>query len=143
MIRIGSLHCDLCRFKSGYGAIWVARVLGERTSIDERLQKDIGSIHRSQHGIAPRNDAGILMTQRRAKKCKVCRQEFQLWNSLQKACSVECALALVRIEAAKKEKRQLRADRENLKTARDYIKTAGGIQCLYTSQRLRKTLHQL
>jgi hypothetical protein len=50
-------------------------------------------------------------------KCKQCKKNFDQWNSLQKACSPECALKLTRVEAERRKRKDLKLRREVLKTA--------------------------
>jgi hypothetical protein len=49
-------------------------------------------------------------------KCKHCKQPFTQWNSLQKACSPECALKLAIVETEKRERKKTKAKREAIKT---------------------------
>lgn len=62
------------------------------------------------------------------KKCKVCPVRFEPYNSLQRACSPDCALVLARKEAAdkaqKERKRFVREGRKRLKTKGDHTKEA-------------------
>lgn len=61
---------------------------------------------------------------RKPKKCKVCPAEFIPTNSLQKACSVVCAMAIGREAAAKVERKLLRDRRATLRTRSDWMKLA-------------------
>ena len=58
------------------------------------------------------------------KTCKAqsCRQKFEPWNSLQKACSVECSLEVARQEQQDKEKRQIEAARKADRQRLDELK---------------------
>lgn len=65
----------------------------------------------------------------KAKKCKVCRQQFVPQRMSQKACSPECAISLAVSERGKAEKvakvKEKQADavkRESFKTRSDWIK---------------------
>ena len=60
------------------------------------------------------------------KKCKNpdCREWYQPWSSLQKACSPACALVVGRQEQERKEKRELRHRKEKLKTRQDWLREA-------------------
>ncbi|WP_372966608.1 recombination protein NinG [Marinobacter sp.] len=65
------------------------------------------------------------------KKCRVCRKPFEPFNSLQVACSPECALQYAKRERQKAEERKakeqrkwVREQRAKLKTRRDYVKEA-------------------
>ncbi|WP_328186949.1 recombination protein NinG [Marinobacter sp. OP 3.4] len=67
----------------------------------------------------------------RKKKCKVCKGEYQPMNSLQKACSPACALALVdreKEQKAAKERKESRAwirkQKQDLKTRGQHMKEA-------------------
>ncbi len=65
------------------------------------------------------------------KTCKVCRSKFSPLRPLQSVCSPDCSLALVvrhrekseRLEA-QQTRRTIKAQKEKLKTKRDYIKEA-------------------
>ena len=50
------------------------------------------------------------------KKCRVCKKQFEQWNSMQFACSPACALKHGKEVEAKKSKKQLVIRREGLKT---------------------------
>lgn len=55
------------------------------------------------------------------KKCKVCKNRFQLFRSTQKVCSPNCALELASINAAKKEKKHKReTDKQSRKGLREF-----------------------
>ena len=67
------------------------------------------------------------------KRCKAksCRQKFEPWNSLAKACSPECALEVAQQERQAKERRQIEAARkadrqrlEELKPRAKHLKEA-------------------
>lgn len=67
----------------------------------------------------------------RVKRCKACREEFLPNNTLQKACSVPCAINLVdktkqkaSLEKARIERADLRKRREKLKSKGDWAKEA-------------------
>lgn len=61
---------------------------------------------------------------RKPKKCKVCLLEFVPNTSLQKACSVACAIIIAR-KSTEKVERKLLADRKlKLKTRSDWMKEA-------------------
>ena len=49
------------------------------------------------------------------KKCKVCKSKFQLFRTTQKVCSPNCAIALAKVDGAKKEKKSHSAAKRNLK----------------------------
>jgi hypothetical protein len=69
------------------------------------------------------------------KKCRICKESFQPFNSTAYACSPECALVAVKASNAKKhakavregqkrEKQALRTRREALRSKSDYLKSA-------------------
>ncbi|MCX2780409.1 recombination protein NinG [Microbulbifer thermotolerans] len=64
------------------------------------------------------------MAELKPKKCKNCGEKFRPFQTLQKACSVACALSLSRKDAAKRERRALRERRQKLKTRADWLREA-------------------
>lgn len=75
------------------------------------------------------------MAKVRSKKCKVCEQEFIPRNSLQKCCSIDCALKYATQDISKKEQKKqkeieriekasIRYRKEKLKTKNDLIREA-------------------
>lgn len=67
----------------------------------------------------------------RTKTCKICKTEFSPRNSLQKACSVPCAMEVVKADKAKeartverKEKAERREKKEGFKTRREHLREA-------------------
>lgn len=60
----------------------------------------------------------------KAKKCKVCREEFAPWSSLQKACGVQCAIILTRQAQEKLERKVLAERRTKLKTRAGWMSEA-------------------
>ena len=50
----------------------------------------------------------------KTKKCKVCGDEFVQANSMQKVCSVKCAVDLAMIEKEKKRKREWSKEKEEI-----------------------------
>lgn len=67
----------------------------------------------------------------KVKTCSICREKYRPTSSLQKVCSVQCAIEYTRRQAAKKEAAQAKAERnetraklEKLKTRSDYLKEA-------------------
>lgn len=65
----------------------------------------------------------------RTKTCKICKTEFSPRNSLQKACSVPCAMEVVKADKAKevrtverKEKAERREKKEGFKTRHDHLR---------------------
>ncbi len=49
------------------------------------------------------------------KKCKACGEKFQPFNSMQKACSPKCALAMVEEKKAKDRRKENAADKKKLR----------------------------
>lgn len=60
------------------------------------------------------------MTKVRLKKCKICNNEFNPRNSLQKCCSMDCALVYAK---ADQQKRQVKQERKELKEKKEALKT--------------------
>jgi hypothetical protein len=58
----------------------------------------------------------------RKKKCKACKQLFQPFNSLAKACGVECSLVLARSEKAKKVAAAEKAEKAEVRKAKKQFK---------------------
>jgi hypothetical protein len=59
------------------------------------------------------------------KRCRVCGKYFEPLSSMAKACSVHCALEIARKVRAKAEEKAKRADRKELREARQRTKTRG------------------
>ena len=60
----------------------------------------------------------------KSKRCKVCKEEYLPWNSLQKVCSPKCAIVHTKNEKQKARKRDTRKRKEALKTKSDWLKEA-------------------
>lgn len=58
------------------------------------------------------------------KKCKVCGDKYQPANSLQKACSLPCALKYAEQQREKKERKWVREEKQRLKTKREVMPEA-------------------
>lgn len=58
------------------------------------------------------------------KKCAICKQPFQLFRSLQKCCSHQCALKLAVINREKDERRDHKKAKDKLKTKGEWAKEA-------------------
>jgi len=56
------------------------------------------------------------------KKCKNCNELFTPHNSLQKACSVKCAIGLTKSQKKKEFKQETRKLKEKLKTRSDWMR---------------------
>jgi len=65
-----------------------------------------------------------MTANRKPKKCRVCPAEFIPVNSLQKACSVDCALEIGRKAAAKVERKLLRDRKAMLRTRSEWMRLA-------------------
>jgi hypothetical protein len=59
------------------------------------------------------------------RRCRACGNSFQPISSMSKACSVPCALALVRQTNARKEARAKREERVATRVAKEKVKTRG------------------
>lgn len=59
------------------------------------------------------------------KRCRVCGKYFEPLSSMAKACSVHCALEIARKVRAKAEEKAKRAERKELREARQRTKTRG------------------
>ncbi len=59
------------------------------------------------------------------KTCAACKTKFEAWNSLAKACSPACALALVDRDKAKKESVKVKAARLWIRKRKQDLKTRG------------------
>lgn len=60
----------------------------------------------------------------KAKKCAVCRELFQPFQSLQKVCSPKCASDYARGQRTKAERRELKKRKQALKTNGELLKEA-------------------
>lgn len=60
----------------------------------------------------------------RKKKCAHCRSLFQPINSLQKCCSVPCAIAYAKAEKEKADKKELQVRKLKLKSRGEWLKEA-------------------
>ena len=60
----------------------------------------------------------------RTRKCAVCRTMFARFQTTQKVCSTDCAIALVMQQKAKLERKRDRERKQALKTRSDYIREA-------------------
>lgn len=61
---------------------------------------------------------------KRKTKCKICRTEFVKRSIDHKVCSPECAIELAKVENEKKERKQLRVMKEQIKSRSDLTKEA-------------------
>lgn len=62
-------------------------------------------------------------TQPKPKKCKCCPEKFIPRNSLQTVCSPKCAIQLANQLSERKQKRQEKAERDDLRARREKLKT--------------------
>lgn len=67
----------------------------------------------------------------KARKCRICRQEYRPWRALQKCCGPDCEHAYAMQVVAKRQAKQkaderkaIKARKEKLKGRRDYLKEA-------------------
>ena len=65
-----------------------------------------------------------IRSKARRKKCRHCREWFQPFNTLQRACSPECAIEVARKDGQKELRKANRLAREALKTRGDYQREA-------------------
>jgi len=69
------------------------------------------------------------------KKCKVCGTEFVPQRTTQSVCDWKCALELQHEKAEKKQKREIREQKQKLKTKSEYVKEAQASFNRYIRQR--------
>ena len=58
-----------------------------------------------------------------SRKCRACKATYEPRNSLQKACSIMCAMALAKIGRERAERRERQEDRKAQREAKQRIKT--------------------
>lgn len=75
------------------------------------------------------------MTPTRLKRCRQCREKFAPMNSMQIVCSPSCALALVRVDAAKRERASIRERNRALKSRAEWMRNAQKAFNLYIRSR--------
>ena len=66
----------------------------------------------------------ILKKIPKLKKCKACGQMFEPFKTLQRVCSVECAIVLANIATEKKKQKEARELKAKLKTRADWLREA-------------------
>jgi hypothetical protein len=59
------------------------------------------------------------------KKCRICREPFEPFNSLQVACSTVCAITVAKGQAAKETKKREKAERKELRERKQALKSRG------------------
>ena len=59
-----------------------------------------------------------------AKKCRVCKERFEPFNSLQFACSTKCAISWGKSDVEKKERKENKEAKAKLKSRGEHIKEA-------------------
>ena len=64
------------------------------------------------------------MTQNKPKKCSICKNLFEPKNSMQKVCSIKCAIDYSASLKKNKEFRETLQRRENLKSRAEWLKEA-------------------
>ena len=69
-------------------------------------------------------------------KCKICRTEYRKWSISQKVCSnPDCAIALVELDKAKKQRQADKARRIELKSKREWLKDTQAVFNSYIRKR--------
>ena len=58
------------------------------------------------------------------KKCKVCKKAFEPRSSTQTVCSWQCAIVNTNVEKAKRERKEYRKRKDELKTRSEWLKEA-------------------
>ena len=66
----------------------------------------------------------MIKTTLKPKKCKICKEKFTPWNSLQVTCSPSCALIDAKEKTEKKRKKEHRERKQGLKTKSQWLKEA-------------------
>lgn len=61
----------------------------------------------------------------KARKCRICRQEYAPRGPMQRVCSPDCAVNLAVVERNKRELTEKRATRKEIKARKEKIKTRG------------------
>ena len=69
------------------------------------------------------------------KKCKICGDEFVPQRTTQSVCDWKCALDLQAVKAEKKAKKEIREQKQKLKTKTEYLQEATQSFCRYVRQR--------
>ena len=64
---------------------------------------------------------------KKPKHCRVCKAEFQPFNSLHKACSPKCALELAVSAREKKERKEWREAKVKLKSRSDWLRESQAV----------------
>jgi len=66
----------------------------------------------------------VPLSQPKPKRCRVCRQQFQPRNSLQRVCGLKCSLEFARYDRVKAQRAKDRERKVKLKTRGDYTREA-------------------
>ena len=69
------------------------------------------------------------------KKCRICKEKFQPFNSLMVVCSPKCAIEDAREKKKKADKKFVRDGRERLKTKSDHLREAQTATNAYVRER--------
>lgn len=64
------------------------------------------------------------MAKRKTKKCRICKDSFEVFNSLQFTCSAKCALIWAKKDLEKKRKKEHKEAKERVKTRGEWIREA-------------------
>ncbi|MDE3023387.1 MAG: recombination protein NinG, partial [Pseudomonadota bacterium] len=67
----------------------------------------------------------MLKTKIKKRKCAHCRNEFVPARPMQKVCSIDCAVALLKRDILKRKASEEKQGRKNLREAKERIKTRG------------------
>ena len=66
-----------------------------------------------------------MIAKLKPKKCRICKDEYQPANTLQRVCSPKCAIDLAAQDRAKKEREAEKHKRAQIRKAKERIKTRG------------------
>jgi len=66
---------------------------------------------------------GQYLMKSKVRRCKICHKEFSQFNTLQKVCSVNCALEYSKQKSEKHRQAQAKSARRMVKEARDKLKS--------------------
>lgn len=71
----------------------------------------------------------------RLSKCSVCRQPFQKRSLMHRTCSPECAIEQVKLDKAKKARKEHKEAKAKARSRRDWLKLAEGVMNQYVRLR--------
>jgi len=69
------------------------------------------------------------------KKCRICKETYTAWNSLQKVCSPKCAIVHTNNEKLRARKKDIRQRKQALKTKSDWLKECQTVFNAYIRER--------